>query len=69
MPYHAEMRWLRRGKVRGRSFEIREEVSQFTERRGKDTAEMRDKKFLSELALLSDIVSHLDVCNCKDLQN
>lgn len=31
------------------------------ENKGKDTTGLRDKKFLCELAFLSDIVSHLDV--------
>ena len=31
--------------------------------KGKDMTELKDKKFLSKLAFLSDIVSHLDVLN------
>ena len=33
------------------------------ENKGKDTTGLKDKKFLCELAYLSDIVSHLDVLN------
>ena len=61
VPYYTKVRWLSRGKVLSRYFEICKEICQFMERKGKDTAEMRDKKFLCELAFLFDIVSHLNV--------
>ena len=63
LPYHTKVRWLNRGKVPSRCFEICEEICQVMERKMKDTAEMRDRKLLCKLAFLSDIVSHLDVLN------
>ena len=46
-----------------RCFELREEICQFMESKGKDITELKDKKFLSQLAFLSNIASHLYVLN------
>ena len=61
--YHTEIRWLTRGKVLSRLFELREEVQIFLYERHDLYNRMHDTQWLTKLAYLSDIFSTLNGLN------
>ena len=63
--YFTEIRWLSRGNVLKRFFELRNEIKKFMIEKGKPIAELTNYEWLFDLAFLVDITSHLNDLNIK----
>ena len=57
--FHSESRWLSRGKILSRLFELRDEIRIFLEEEGNELAH-RFNNFLMKLAYLSDMFQKLN---------
>ncbi|XP_040896345.1 zinc finger BED domain-containing protein 5 [Toxotes jaculatrix] len=61
---HSEARWLSRGKVLSRIFELRDEIRTFLEEEGNELAlKFNNNKFLMKVAYLSDMFQKLNELN------
>lgn len=63
--YFCDVRWLSRGKMLKRAFDLRNEIAAFIQSKDKAVRHFTDEAWLSDLGFLTDITSHLNDLNKK----
>jgi hypothetical protein len=63
--YYTEVRWLSRGTVLKRFFDLRTEIAMFLVHKDNGVSELEDPNWLADLAFLVDITSELNALNVK----
>lgn len=63
--YYCEVRWLSKGKMLKRFYDLRQEIADFMEIKEKPLPEVSDQKWLCDLAFLVDITGLLNELNLK----
>ncbi|CAI5653020.1 unnamed protein product, partial [Oreochromis niloticus] len=63
LPLHCTVRWLSKGQVLSRFFELLDAVKLFMEEKDKNYPELSDLKWIMDLAFLVDMLCHLDRLN------
>ncbi|KAI6655961.1 General transcription factor II-I repeat domain-containing protein 2-like [Oopsacas minuta] len=61
--YFTSVRWLSRGVVLERVWELRDEISSFLASKGKKVPEFEDTNWISDFAFLLDMTTHLNILN------
>ena len=65
LPYHTDVRWLSRGVVLKRFYELRSEIQRFMHGKGRDVQELKDNEWIQDLAFMVDITEHLHYLNTR----
>ncbi|KAG8235751.1 hypothetical protein J437_LFUL016166 [Ladona fulva] len=65
LPHYTAVRWLSCEKVLSRIFELRKEICDFLESKGKPQPLLSDEEWVWKLTFDADISSHLNVLNLK----
>ncbi|CAG9786413.1 unnamed protein product [Diatraea saccharalis] len=63
--YYSEVRWLSRGAVLKRFFDLRKEINTFMNEQGKFIPELTDTQWLIDLGFLTDVTQELNTLNVK----
>ncbi|XP_077574428.1 general transcription factor II-I repeat domain-containing protein 2A-like [Stigmatopora nigra] len=63
LPLHCTVRWLSKGQVLSRFFELLDAVKLFMEEKDKDYPVLSDLEWIMDLAFLVDMLCHLDRLN------
>lgn len=66
--YYTAVRWLNLGKVLKRVWDLKAEIREFCEKKGKDIPELSDADWMADLAFAIDVTALMNELNTK-LQN
>jgi len=61
--YHTDVRWLSRGFILERFFNLRSEIEIFLIEKGREVLELKDEVWIWKLAFMADLVGHLNMLN------
>ncbi|XP_044075180.1 general transcription factor II-I repeat domain-containing protein 2B-like [Siniperca chuatsi] len=63
--YHTAVRWLSLGKVLKRVWDLKAEIREFCERKGKDIPELSDEDWIADFAFAVDVTALMNELNTK----
>jgi hypothetical protein len=63
VPYHAEVRWVSRGRMMNRVYDLKDVITEFYRAQGSDIEEFNDEQFINDFAFAVDIISQLNSLN------
>ncbi|XP_076022136.1 general transcription factor II-I repeat domain-containing protein 2B-like [Genypterus blacodes] len=63
--YHTAVRWLSLGKVLKRVWDLKAEIREFCEKKGKDIPELSDEDWMADFAFAVDVTALMNELNTK----